>query len=90
MLPGDPLVEVIFDLKAVAPLASNKIWEATYHRVYKCNGCHWKFVLLRKLGVYNTVVLFIFEPQFIDNRLNEWGSKYARFRYRILDSDVTR
>ena len=41
----------------------------TYHCLYKCNGSHWKCVVLRKLRVYDTIVLFILEPDLIDNSL---------------------
>jgi hypothetical protein len=57
----------------------------TYHHLYKSNSSHWKYVVLRKLGVYDTIVLFILEPDFIDNSLYQRSTEYARFRYRILD-----
>ena len=37
------------------------------------------------LGVYNAVILFILEPDLIDNGLYERGTKYACFQIRILD-----
>ena len=86
MITSDPLVEVIFDLEVV--LGRWEIQfnykEKTYHHQYKCNGSHWKWVVW-KFGMYNTVVLFILEPDIINNGLYQRGTKYARFRIRILD-----
>ena len=87
MITSDPLIEVIFNLKVV--LGRSEIEcnykEKTYHCQYKCNGNHWKWVVLRKFRKYNAVVLFILEPDLIDNGLYQRGTKYARFRIRILD-----
>ena len=87
MIANDPLVKVIFDLKVV--LGRQEIEcnykEKTYHCQYKCNGSHWKWVVLQKFGMYNAVVLFILEPDLIDNNLYQKGMKYACFRIRILD-----
>ena len=86
MFTGDPLVKVIFDLKEVLVVvvySNNR--KQTYHRLYEGNSSHRKCVVLRKLGVYNTIIIFILEPNFIDNGLYQRGAKYACFRFRILD-----
>jgi hypothetical protein len=56
----------------------------TNHRQHKSNGGLWKYIVLGKLGVYDTIIFFVLEPDLIDNSLNERGTKYASFQIRIL------
>jgi hypothetical protein len=69
VFPGNPLVEVIFDLKGglrkfqylnVIPK------DRTYQCQYKSNSDNWNSVVLGELRVYNTVILFVFKPDLID------------------------
>jgi hypothetical protein len=69
VFPGNPLVEVIFDLKE--GLWKNQYLnvirkDSTYHCQYKSNGDNWNCVVLGELRVYNTVILFVFKPDLID------------------------
>ena len=81
MFTGDPLVKVIFDLKEVLALLGNRNNPKikTYHRLHESNGGQWKYVVLGKLRVYNTVVFFILEPDLIDKGLYQRRTKYAGF-----------
>jgi hypothetical protein len=81
MFAGDPLVEVIFDLKEVLVINRNlKSLEIKLTTVCtKAMVAVWKSVVLGKLRVYNTIILFILEPDLIDNSLYQRGPKYARF-----------
>jgi hypothetical protein len=77
---SDPLVKVILDLRKKKALGNIFREFKTYHRLHESDGSHWKYIILGKLRVYSAVILFIFEPDLIDESLYKRGAEYACFR----------
>ena len=69
------------------PLPNFESENRTYQCLYKCNGSHRKFIIiiLQKLWMYNTIIIFILEPNLVDNSLYDRRTKYPHFLNRILD-----
>lgn len=87
---GNPLVKVIFNLNEIL---GNKILEVipkdkTYQSQYKSHRNHWEHVVLGELRVYNALIIFILEPDFVDKSLYQGGTKNAGFRYGILSAKI--
>jgi hypothetical protein len=89
MFASDPLIEVVFNLKKELKERRRRFRKKTNHRQHESNGDLWKYIVLGKLGVYDTVIFFVLEPDLIDNSLNQRGTKYAGFQNRILMETIS-
>ena len=81
-----PLIEIVFNLsKAKLEMMFVQLpKKKTYHSLDESNHCHWKHVILRKLRVDGTIILFVLEPNLVDKHLNQRCTKDACLQCRIL------
>ena len=55
-----------------------------YHCQHKSDRNHSEYAILRKLGVNNTIIFFVLEPDFVNDGLDKGGTKYSGFGCRNL------
>ena len=80
MFTRDPFIKVIFNLKDKSRYIQVLIPEIkAYHCQHKSDCNHSEYSILRKLGVNNTVIFFVLEPDFVDDGLDKGGTKYSGF-----------
>ena len=81
-----PLIKIVFNLsKAKLEMMFVQLpKKKTYHSLDESNHCHQKHVILRKLRVDGTIILFVLEPNLVDKHLDQRRTKDACLQCRIL------